>query len=129
MKVLSTRRKRWEALIVEYAQSGLSVHEWCARNGVTQNQLGYRLRQAQKTAEERPEKQISVRQYEANRKNARKSTGPKTPRGKAASSMNALKHGIFARNPGCGKDASSGRVEWTAVEIIEDEAPSKAVGQ
>jgi hypothetical protein len=36
-------------------------------------------------------------QIEANRRNAQLSTGPKTIRGKEASSMNALKHGLTAR--------------------------------
>ncbi len=36
-------------------------------------------------------------QIEANRRNAQHSTGPKTPEGKAASSMNAVKYGILAR--------------------------------
>jgi hypothetical protein len=35
-------------------------------------------------------------QIEANRRNARKSTGPKTAAGKAASSRNALTHGLTA---------------------------------
>jgi hypothetical protein len=35
-------------------------------------------------------------QIKANRLNARKSTGPKSPEGKAASSLNALKSGIDA---------------------------------
>jgi hypothetical protein len=35
----------------------------------------------------------------ANRKNALKSTGPKTPFGKAVSSRNALKHGVLATAP------------------------------
>src|SRR5712692_1565455 len=35
-------------------------------------------------------------QINANRLNAQKSTGPKTPEGKAASSLNALKSGIDA---------------------------------
>jgi hypothetical protein len=33
----------------------------------------------------------------ANRRNAQKSTGPRTPKGKAAVSQNAVKHGLLAR--------------------------------
>lgn len=36
-------------------------------------------------------------QIEANRRNAQLSTGPKTPEGRAACRMNALKHGLTAR--------------------------------
>jgi hypothetical protein len=39
----------------------------------------------------------SERKAEANRKNALKSTGPKTPEGKAAVRLNALKHGLLSR--------------------------------
>ena len=37
-------------------------------------------------------------QIDANRQNAQKSTGPKTPEGKAAISQNALTHGLTAEN-------------------------------
>jgi hypothetical protein len=50
----------------------------------------------------------SQNQIDANRENARHSTGPKTPEGKARSSANALRHGLLARN---------------AVMPIEDGAP------
>ena len=40
---------------------------------------------------------LSVNRIEANRMNARKSTGPKSAEGKAMSRMNGFKHGIFAR--------------------------------
>jgi hypothetical protein len=40
----------------------------------------------------------TLRQIEANRRNAQKSTGPTSVTGKAASSMNALKTGIYAKS-------------------------------
>src|SRR6266702_5734953 len=38
----------------------------------------------------------SERQIEANRRNAQKSTGPKTPEGRAAVRLNGVKHGLTA---------------------------------
>ncbi len=43
-------------------------------------------------------KQITDRKRQANRENARKSTGPRTERGKARSAANATKHGLIAQN-------------------------------
>src|ERR1051326_7031566 len=40
----------------------------------------------------------TLRQIAANRANARKSTGPRTPEGKAVSRANALKSGIYAQD-------------------------------
>jgi hypothetical protein len=39
----------------------------------------------------------SDKQIRANRRNARESTGPKTPEGKANVSLNALKHGLLSQ--------------------------------
>jgi hypothetical protein len=41
---------------------------------------------------------VSQRKVEANRENARKSTGPRTIEGKANSRRNTIKHGLFARD-------------------------------
>src|SRR5215211_1634018 len=50
----------------------------------------------------------SEKQSQANRRNALKSTGPKTPEGKAAVRHNALRHGLLSRDvllPGEDEDA------------------------
>jgi hypothetical protein len=45
---------------------------------------------------------VSIRKREANRRNAQKSTGPRSPTGRTRASRNALKHGLAAasRDPG-----------------------------
>jgi hypothetical protein len=54
---------------------------------------------------------VSSRKRAANRKNAQRSTGPKTPEGKAKSAQNAVTHGIFVRQ------YLSGSTRETAEEI------------
>ena len=45
-----------------------------------------------------PKEPISDRKLAANRENAKKSTGPRSAKGKARASLNALVHGIFAKH-------------------------------
>src|SRR5215208_1756330 len=70
----------------------------------------------------------SARKAEANRQNAQKSTGPKTPEGKAAVSLNALKHGLLSKEillPGEDEEALRElderlRGELQPVGVVED---------
>jgi hypothetical protein len=62
---------------------------------------------------------------EINRRNARRSTGPKTPEGKSRSRFNALKHGMAAKTlvlPGEDPEAFRGRLDaWTENLAPRDE--------
>ena len=49
-------------------------------------------------SEENPPKEVSAAQLQANRKNAKRSTGPRTEQGKRNSSRNAFKHGVLAND-------------------------------
>jgi len=49
------------------------------------------------TEEKQSQKTVSPCKLQANRENAKKSTGPKTVRGKRNSSFNALRHGVLAQ--------------------------------
>jgi hypothetical protein len=65
------------------------------------------------------------KQINANRKNAKKSTGPKTDEGKAAVSKNAVKHGIFADSLILGENEAYYEVFHN--EMLADLAPVGAV--
>lgn len=64
----------------------------------------------------------SERQIEANRKNARRSTGPTTDQGKARSSRNALRHGLSRRAPH--DNAGCEALTRVLLDWLEQEAPS-----
>jgi len=46
----------------------------------------------------KPPRRVSERKLKANRENAKKSTGPRSARGKAFSRRNAVKHGLCAKD-------------------------------
>lgn len=62
---------------------------------------------------------VSDKKLAANRRNAQKSTGPKTLSGKAIASMNALKHGLCARRPIITGEDEAEFVQFTADWVDE----------
>lgn len=67
------------------------------------------------------------RQTKANRRNAQKSTGPKTEAGKAASSRNALCHGLTATHAIVLPDESADAFESLQQEVLADLNPQGAL--
>ena len=67
------------------------------------------------------------KQIEANRRNARKSTGPKTEAGKAASSANALSHGLTAAGDVLLQDESVDAFEELQRDMLADLDPQDAL--
>ena len=71
---------------------------------------------------------LSLQKISANRRNAQLSTGPKTALGKAKSALNAVKHGIFAKE--CLKDISDEEArdyETLRLGIFESLKPKDAM--
>ena len=69
---------------------------------------------------------ITTNQLQANRLNAQKSTGPRTPAGKQVSRFNALKHGVDARQtviPG----ENQADLECLAAEYQDEICPQTAI--
>ena len=66
---------------------------------------------------------VSKRQLEANRLNARRSSGPRTQEGKGRTRMNALRHGLTAKSIVIG-DEDSNEFEQLQVDLETDLQPA-----
>jgi hypothetical protein len=69
---------------------------------------------------------VSQKKIEANRRNAARSTGPRTPEGKAVASRNATTHGLTARSPVV-LDESPEEFEAFAQSLRDDLKPRGAM--
>jgi hypothetical protein len=65
----------------------------------------------------------SAAQVSANRANAQKSTGPRTPEGKAAVAQNAVRHGLLAQEVVI-KGEDPGEFEFYRDQMLEELAPA-----
>jgi len=73
---------------------------------------------------------VSLKKIEANRKNAKKSTGPRTARGKAASRFNALRHGVLAQQvviPAAEGEESPAEFDALLARLCKDLNPQGAL--
>jgi hypothetical protein len=74
---------------------------------------------------------VSLKKLEANRRNAKRSTGPRTERGKKVSKLNALRTGLFAKHvviPVCDGDGSGeqfGKLLADLQKEFQPEGPSE----
>ena len=69
--------------------------------------------------------QVSPARLAANRANAQRSTGPRTPEGKFASSRNATRHGLLAQQPLLdGEDPAE--FEALRERLVEEFGPASA---
>ena len=67
----------------------------------------------------------SIARRDANRRNAQRSTGPRTPAGKATSSKNALQHGLLAAQTLL-PDEDADALTALSTGLIDQLAPSRA---
>ena len=70
-----------------------------------------------------PPRRTSVKQIEANRRNALRSTGPTTPEGKQVSRLNALKYGLRAKELIIPGQEDPAELEAILRELCEDWKP------
>src|SRR6266699_1056516 len=69
----------------------------------------------------------SIKQIEANRLNAGKSTGPRTTEGKAVVAANALKHGIYARSPALAGENTSAFTDLKDALLLQPATPEEEI--
>ena len=81
------------------------------------------------TREKRSNKTVSARKLAANRANAQKSTGPKTPEGKQRTARNAITHGLYTNDIVLPDDPDESPEEFDALReaLIHDIQPTNMI--